>query len=501
MWCNFVFDGIVCSFCIFFSPAKQGVREDLSTIGRDLSTALESLLTTRKDLSTAREDLSSIGKNLSTVLESLLTARKNLSTVLESLLTIRKELRDIRIKQGKRAISLEEVLAAPGMAQRLQHPFTLAETSGVTWAYQNGGDLQEELCQVFEENKTVFDANKRDKQGLQQAIICAGLGMGKSRTLMMVPEMLAAKTEDKTVFTFNVSFENGTPYNKEYESASMCPVLDRICFHLLGLVTDFRQWSDDHRAGFTLDELVERLCKKEQYPTNVVCLLMIDGVHNLAKNELDPASSDKIRVFLRKVMLSCQMTSPYFVFSVCTMTARKTAVDALKGSSVVPCYLRIPSVTTKPETLPATVPDKLFHIVKGFGRAVEVLCDVANKHPERDEPWLLSAVCDQIKLRYSGIVVSVEEQTMLLRYALLKKPLNEDTDLAAHLSMGLMGLLREGGRRTSGFHSSGLLSTPQTAREACSHSTNSRRSSTVAPSSRSCCGIGVSSLSCMTPDQ
>ena len=374
----------------------------------------------------------------------------------EGLWKAREELKYIRIKQGKQAISVKDVLAEPLLAQRLQHPFELAKTSGMTWTYQNRDDLQNGLCEVFEKNYTAFAAKERDKQALLQPIICAGLGMGKSRALMMVPEMLANKTKGNMVFTFNVPFENGPTYNSEYESMHMSAVLDRICYHLLGFTTDtsrtFRQWNDTHRADFTLDELVEGLCKhfgkEEQYPDNVVCLLMVDGVHNLVHDELCPGGNKEIRVFLRDVMLACQMASPYFVFSVCTMTARKTAVDALKGSSVVPCYLQLPPVTTRPETLPKAVSDDLFEIVKGFGRAVEVLCDVAKDHPERvrDDPGLLIAVCDQIRVRYTGIVVSVEEQTMLLRYALLKKPVNEDADLAAHLSMGLMSLQREGGK-------------------------------------------------------
>ena len=372
----------------------------------------------------------------------------------------REKLRHIRLKEGKRAISVKDVLAEPRLAQRLQHPFVLAKTSGMTWTYQNRDDLQNGLCEVFEKNYTAFVAKVRDKQALPQPIICAGLGMGKSRALMMVPKLLADKTEDKTVFTFNVPFENGPTYNSEFESVHMSAVLDRICYHLLGFTTDtlrtFRSWNDKHRADFTLDELVEGLCKhfgkEEQYPTNVVSLL-IDGVHNLVHDELRPGGNTEIRFFLRDVMLACQIASPHFVFSVCTMTARKTAVDALQGSSVVPCYLQLPPVTTRPETLPKAVSDKLFQIVKGFGRAVEVLCDVAKDHPERvrDDPGLLIAVCDQIRVRYTGMVVSVEEQTMLLRYALLKKPVNEDTDLAAHLYMGLMSLRREGGKTYLGL--------------------------------------------------
>ena len=409
---NCVFDVIVCSFAHPFPSRKQGVSERLVTIGQRLAT---------------------IGQELA---------------------TIREDLRYIRVEQGKRAITLEEVIKTQGMAERLQQPHALAKSSGMTWTYQNGGDLDIGLCAVFEKNYAAFDAKVRDKQSMEQAIICAGLGMGKSRALMRVPEVLAHKTEGKTVFTFNVSFENGTSYQKEHERPSESAVVDRICFHLLGHTTDdmkaFVVWSEAHRAGFTLDELVERLCKylgkEEQYPTNVVCLLMIDGVHNLSDNELvsDPESNGRIRSFLREVMLSCQMGSPFFLFSVCTLTAKKTAVDALTGSSVVPHYLQLPFLTKEPETMPKGRSTNLFDIVKGYGRAVEILCNVAKEHPEKDEPELLSILCEQVKIRYNGIVASVEDQTMLLRYALLKVPLKQDTDLAAHLSKGLMDIQKEG---------------------------------------------------------
>ena len=399
--------------------------------------------------------------------------------------------------QKKNRITLEQVSAARGMAARVSQPYVLAESAGMHWEYQNREELRTNLQTVYTKNQNSY-ATVRDKTNVHQTLLCAGLGMGKSRTLMMVPELLRASTENKTVFTFNVAFENRSPYDSQ-EVPNMSAVVNRICHYLLG-ERDFLQWNKTHEAGFTFVELVDHLCRSEEKVLgkeidvkDVVCLLMIDGVHNLARDELNPLGDDPMRRFLRGELQSLQLDGKYFVFSVCTLTARKSALAALEGSSVKRAFLQIPAVTTVPDD---NVSQRLFEFVKGHGRAVEILCAIHKQNPGMPEARLIKVVSEELASMYGSIVVTKDEQTKILKYALRSLPVDEGSDFQDLLRVS-WGFRREENTHTSGPRSSGLLPTRERV-EACSHSTTLQRCWTAVPSSRSCCGIGVSSLTFTT---
>ena len=346
----------------------------------------------------------------------------------------------------REVITLDSLLKTPGMTDRLRQPYVLAHSSGMSWTYQNSAELKGGLCKAFTNNAAQYLAGTRDKTTCTQSLICTGLGMGKSRTLMMVPEFLEPVTKNKMVFTFNVAFENGTGYQYGEEKPNMSAVVDRICHHLLGTTTQFLTWHRQHTAGFTLDELIGGLCGTT--PTkDVVCLLLLDGVHNLANNMLQPLENDPMRLFLRNELQALQLKNKYFVFTVCTLTARKSAVEALKGSSVARTYLPIPGVSEIPpidESIGVT--KHLFRFVKGHGRAVEALCTVKKENPSKTDNEVLDMVCAVLTTHYGTFCVSLDEQMKLLKYALLQKPLPDEVDIAQHLSQGLMDVRYEGGQ-------------------------------------------------------
>ena len=345
-------------------------------------------------------------------------------------------------------ITLDDILRTQGLASRLSRPYALAESSGMSWTYQNPDELQKELCRVFRDSKDKYDADERDETNVSQTLLCAGLGMGKSRALMTVPHLLESVTKNKKVFVFNVSFGDRTAYSKSTEQADMRAVINRICHHLLCVEENFPQWIERHRTTFSFDELVSGLCRSQSVEhkdnKDVVCLLMLDGVHNMALHELAPGTDDPLCQFLRDKLQTLQRSSSYFVFPVCTLNARKSAVEALKESSVQQEFLPVPSITAKP-LCGVEVSDRLFAFVKGHGRAVEVLCQERGKHPEKTESEVLSSVCDELVEACPSLVVSKEDQKKLLKYALLRLPVDEDHELAGYLSDGLMVLCKTPG--------------------------------------------------------
>ena len=119
-------------------------------------------------------------------------------------------------------------------------PYMLSKPDDMKWDYQNSENLKQELCESYRNNKEMFDTDMLDKSTVQQMYVCAGAGMGKTRLLTMVPTLLEAELKGKTVFTFNISFED-MAFNPSTEMG--IDIGRRVAYHLLGVEEEYAEWS------------------------------------------------------------------------------------------------------------------------------------------------------------------------------------------------------------------------------------------------------------------
>ena len=332
----------------------------------------------------------------------------------------------------RRVLSLHEVLKAPGVMERAtRKPYVLSKPDDMKWDYQNSENLKQELCESYRNNKKMYDTGMLGQACVHQMYVCAGAGMGKTRLLTMVPTLLEAELKGKTVFTFNVSFENDTAFDRNKDRNGFDAVERRVAYHLLGVEEEYAEWSDDLKVDFGLSELVKGLCGDKDVPrTDLVCLLMIDGV--------DAMSDDYVKSFVK-----CEMTGltlnrgGYFFFPVCSLLRRSSVHDAFRYVGVSRWIFETPRLLTSPDP---QLSNTLFDFVKGNPRAVEHLCALREKHPEKTEAELINTLSCDWEQSY-GPLNSKEEQVEVLRYALLGKQVFEDhppSSLQVVLDQGLM---------------------------------------------------------------
>ena len=299
------------------------------------------------------------------------------------------------------------------MERATRKPYVLSKPDDMKWDYQNSENLKQELCESYRNNKEMFDTDMLDKSTVQQMYVCAGAGMGKTRLLTMVPTLLEAELKGKTVFTFNISFED-MAFNPSTEMG--IDMTRRVAYHLLGVEEEYAEWSDDLKVDFGLCELAVSLCGDKDVPrTDVVCLLMIDGV--------DAMADDHVYRFVKYNLVSLTLhRGGCFFFPVCSLLRRSPVNDAFRMKCMYKGFLETPRLLTSPDP---QLSNTLFNFVKGNPRAVEHLCALREKHPEKTEAELINTLsCDWEQLY--GPLNSKEEQVEVLRYALLGEDVNQD---------------------------------------------------------------------------
>ena len=328
-----------------------------------------------------------------------------------------------------RYLSLHEVLNAPGMMERAtRKPYVLSKPDDMKWGYQNSENLKQELCKSFTNNKEMYDKETRCKNSTQQTFLCAGAGMGKTRLLTMVPTLLEAELKGKTVFTFNVSFENDTAFNRNKECDGFDAVTRRIAYHLLGVEQCYMTWADGLILDFSLHKLMYELVKglradKDVPRTDVVCLLMIDGVDAMgAKGEVVEPCNPVYKFLRHDIPRLTFEVYGYFFFPVCSMLRRSSVHDAFTEKWMYRRFFETPRLLTSPDP---QLSNTLFDFVKGNPRAVQHLCALREKHPEKTEAELINTLSCDWEQSY-GPLHSKEEQVEVLRHALLRKHVNDD---------------------------------------------------------------------------
>ena len=176
------------------------------------------------------------------------------------------------------------------------------------------------------------------------------------------------------------------------------------------------------------------LCGDKDVPhTDLVCLLMIDGVYAMADNH--------VYSFVKSCMTGLTLNrGGYFFFPVCSLLRRSSVHDAFRhAGGVYRRFFETPRLLTSPDP---QLSNTLFNFVKGNPRAVEHLCALREKHPEKTEAELINTLSCDWEQSY-GPLNSKEEQVEVLRYALLRKHVNEDDppiSLRPIMDQGLMNL-------------------------------------------------------------
>eukprot|EP01059_Diplonema_ambulator_P025687 TRINITY_DN4277_c0_g2_i1.p1 TRINITY_DN4277_c0_g2~~TRINITY_DN4277_c0_g2_i1.p1 ORF type:complete len:571 (+),score=66.18 TRINITY_DN4277_c0_g2_i1:767-2479(+) len=217
--------------------------------------------------------------------------------------------------------------------------------------------------------------------------------------------------------------------------------MERIVHHLMGAKVAFQKWRVTHSVDFELADLLEALHLRTGVDGDktLACLLMLDGVHNLAE---DQSQFARVRAFLRTTVATEQNGNKWFVFPVCSFTARKYAIDALAHSGTTKVFLDPPGLEHVPATL-TEVPAGLFALVRRHPRALEFLVECLHANTAAHFPSVVASLCDKLRQQYE-VSVPADDQRKLLGIALRGTRVDpQDEYLARFLIRGLIHIREE----------------------------------------------------------
>lgn len=160
------------------------------------------------------------------------------------------------------------------------------QSDGSDWQFQSSTSLETSLVEGLREIGDWLSSGKgKDKQNFPAFAIASGPGVGKSRVMQQLPELLqnfapknvAARLSDAVVI--NVSFENGTPATDGERGGR---AVGRRMLHQLLRPDKVRPFSAV--PATEVDAVLEALAQvKECSPKELTVVLCVDGLHQLGQ--------------------------------------------------------------------------------------------------------------------------------------------------------------------------------------------------------------------------
>lgn len=178
-------------------------------------------------------------------------------------------------------------------------PHSLLSTSGADWPYQQDHEMEEEIKEKVEDHYRNWSKKKSDKLNHTLFLACSGVGTGKSRLLTELPGIVKRKAQDAALkrrleksLTFNVSFENGTPYDGGYtfKSADM-EVGTRMMFQMVLGEKDWGAFIAHEKNHKSIGQVVEYIAEQLQSERrDLTIFLMVDGLQKLDNKEMSKST-------------------------------------------------------------------------------------------------------------------------------------------------------------------------------------------------------------------